>query len=170
MTARWLAAGLILGVLSSGDACAGGWDDDRFYGSPAFIGSGAPNECRPGPRRRYQFGRRCVWSRRSSVAYVTGGAPARMRVFRRGKRPIIGGYAAYTRQVPGRIRRSAGPLRFDNGGADPFVDALIEDPSARTVPTLEEYGIPAISGVPPIVIINPKRRPLPPPFFDEPLP
>jgi hypothetical protein len=39
--------------------------------------------------------------------------------------------------------------------ADPFVDALIDSPNARTIPILTRLGIPVIRDVPPIVIINP---------------
>ena len=82
--------------------------------------------------------------------------------------------AAFTAQVPGNLRRSAGPLDFptcppflaaqlkcsEYYNADPFVRALIDNPNPATYPTLDAYGIPAIDGVPPIVIIDPKRAAL----------
>ena len=38
--------------------------------------------------------------------------------------------------------------------------ALIDNPNPATYPTLDAYGIPAIDGVPPIVIIDPERAAL----------
>jgi hypothetical protein len=49
----------------------------------------------------------------------------------------------------------------DDGGGDPFVEALLETPSKKTILLLDKLGIPAIKDVPPIVIINPDRGVLP---------
>ncbi|HWB47071.1 MAG TPA: hypothetical protein VG900_16685 [Hyphomicrobiaceae bacterium] len=38
--------------------------------------------------------------------------------------------------------------------SDPFVDALLETPSARTFSTLRALGLPIIVNVPPIVTLN----------------
>ena len=136
------------------------------YADPVYIGSQGEARCRPGPRRRYQIGRRCVWGSGASPV-LTMRVPARRA--RRGTSVVRN--AAFTAQVPGHLRRSAGPLDFptcppflaaqlkcsEYYNADPFVRALIDNPNPATYPTLDEYGIPAIDGVPPIVIIDPKR-------------
>jgi hypothetical protein len=41
---------------------------------------------------------------------------------------------------------------------DPLVDALLSMPGSTTKRTLDVLGIPAVPGVPPIVIINPDDR------------
>jgi hypothetical protein len=40
---------------------------------------------------------------------------------------------------------------------DPFLEALHEPPSKKTILLLEKLGIPAIKDVPPIITINPNR-------------
>lgn len=41
------------------------------------------------------------------------------------------------------------------GAPDGLAEALTVPPDARTKPVLRRYGIPAVEGVPPVVIINP---------------
>jgi hypothetical protein len=89
---------------------------------------------------------------------------------------------AYVRQLPtgsglrARIPYRAGPSggSYENGDCpagvrstlvcvkvtddrdgDPFVEALLDTPSKKTIVLLDRLGIPAIKDVPPIVIINP---------------
>jgi hypothetical protein len=45
----------------------------------------------------------------------------------------------------------------DDRGGDPFIEALLDTPSKKTILLLDKLGIPAIEDVPPIVIINPAR-------------
>jgi hypothetical protein len=167
---RYSLVALVLAALGAQGAAADGRSSgSAAYADPAYIGSQGAARCRPGPRRRYQIGRRCVWSAGSSPV-LTMRVPARRA--RRGTSVVRN--AAFTAQVPGHLRRSAGPLDFptcppflaaqlkcsEYYNADPFVRALIDNPNPATYPTLDEYGIPAIDGVPPIVIIDPKRAAL----------
>jgi hypothetical protein len=108
-----------------------------------------------------------------------GTAPRRMQ------RPrLYPGNAGYIRQLPtgarprARIPYRAPPSRdlsgnedcaagvrrtllcvkvTDDRDGDPFVEALLEIPSNKTILLLDKLGIPAIKDVPPIVIINPGR-------------
>jgi hypothetical protein len=56
------------------------------------------------------------------------------------------------------VRRTLLCVRLTtNREDDPFVEALLEPPSKRTILLLDKLGIPAIKDVPPIVFINPDR-------------
>jgi hypothetical protein len=59
---------------------------------------------------------------------------------------------------PAGGRRTLLCVRLSNDReGDPFVDALLEPPSKKTILLLDKLGIPAIKDVPPIIIINPNR-------------
>ncbi|WP_126397971.1 hypothetical protein [Blastochloris tepida] len=53
--------------------------------------------------------------------------------------------------------------------AEPLPGVLLQEPNPDTLPALDRLGIPAVDGVPPIVIVNQKRRPAPG-FFGPTLP
>jgi hypothetical protein len=175
LTIRYSLFALVLAVLGAQGAAADGRTrGGAAYADPVYLGSqGAPG-CKPGPRRRYQFGRRCVWGGGRAPIY-TMRVPSIHSRGRRGSVSVVRN-AAFTAQVPGSLRASAGPLGrpvpscspyfaaqlkcSDYWSSDTFVRALIDNPNPATYPTLDYYGIPAIDGVPPITIIDPKRAAL----------
>jgi hypothetical protein len=59
---------------------------------------------------------------------------------------------------PAGGRRSLLCVRLTNDReGDPFVEALLEPPSEKTILLLDKLGIPAVKDVPPIIFINPNR-------------
>jgi hypothetical protein len=59
---------------------------------------------------------------------------------------------------PAGVRTTLLCVRLTNDReGDPFVEALLEPPSKKTILLLDKLGIPAIKDVPPIIIINPNR-------------
>ena len=89
---------------SAGGAAAAGAQPQRRLRRPRLPRIAGRGAVRTGPRRRYQIGRRCVWSAGSSPV-LTMRVPARRA--RRGTSVVRN--AAFTAQVPGHLRRSAGP-------------------------------------------------------------
>jgi hypothetical protein len=59
---------------------------------------------------------------------------------------------------PAGVRTTLLCVRLTNHQeGDPFVEALLEPPSKKTILLLDKLGIPVIKDVPPIIIINPDR-------------